>query len=98
MAIRRGAEYLDSLRDDRDVYLYGDRVKDVTLHPGFANPARMVARMYDALHDPATQAKLTVATDTGSGGFTHPFYRTPRSVEELAPVCLGLLALRGSSA
>jgi len=78
-----GQEYLDSLRDDRDVYLYGDRVKDVTLHPGFANPARMVARMYDALHDPATQAKLTVPTDTGSGGFTHPFYRTPRSVDDL---------------
>ena len=25
-----GAEYLDSLRDGREVYIYGERVKDVT--------------------------------------------------------------------
>jgi 4-hydroxyphenylacetate 3-monooxygenase len=28
-----GAEYLDSLRDSREVYIYGERVKDVTTHP-----------------------------------------------------------------
>ena len=40
-----------SLRDDRTVYIYGERVKDVTTHPAFRNTARMVARLYDALHD-----------------------------------------------
>ncbi|MGZ3285020.1 MAG: 4-hydroxyphenylacetate 3-hydroxylase N-terminal domain-containing protein, partial [Xanthobacteraceae bacterium] len=35
-----GAEYLDSLRDDRAVYIYGERVKDVTTHPAFRNTAR----------------------------------------------------------
>jgi 4-hydroxyphenylacetate 3-monooxygenase len=47
-----GAEFIESLRDGREVYIYGDRVKDVTTHPAFRNTARMVARMYDALHDP----------------------------------------------
>ena len=47
-----GAEYLNSLRDDRTIYIYGERVKDVTTHPAFRNTARMVARLYDALHDP----------------------------------------------
>ena len=42
-----GAEYLESLRDQREVWIYGERVKDVTLHPAFRNQARMVARMYD---------------------------------------------------
>ena len=28
-----GEEYIESLRDGREVYLYGDRVKDVTTHP-----------------------------------------------------------------
>src|SRR5580704_6818087 len=30
-----GAEYLESLRDGREVYVYGERVKDVTTHPAF---------------------------------------------------------------
>ena len=63
-----GAEFLDSLRGPREVWIYGERVKDVTTHPAFRNPARMLARLYDALHDPAMQPVLTCATDTGSGG------------------------------
>jgi 4-hydroxyphenylacetate 3-monooxygenase len=78
-----GAEYLESLRDDREIWIYGERVKDVTTHPAFRNTARMIARMYDALHDPARRDVLTVPTDTGSGGYTHRFYRAARSVDEL---------------
>ena len=78
-----GQEYLDSLRDDREIWIYGERVKDVTTHPAFRNTARMIARLYDALHDPARQAMLTTETDTGSGGFTHRFFRASRNAEEL---------------
>src|SRR5260221_12408592 len=63
-----GAAYLESLRDGREVYIYGERVKDVTSHPAFRNSARMVVRLYDALHDPAKHDILTTETDTGSGG------------------------------
>ncbi|MCX4388058.1 Pyoverdin chromophore biosynthetic protein pvcC [Micromonospora peucetia] len=78
-----GEEYVESLRDDRAVFLNGERVKDVTTHPAFRNPVRMTARLYDALHDPANREVLTAPTDTGSGGFTHPFYRTPHTVEDM---------------
>ncbi|WP_020670894.1 4-hydroxyphenylacetate 3-hydroxylase N-terminal domain-containing protein [Amycolatopsis nigrescens] len=78
-----GDEYIESLRDDREVYLYGDRVKDVTSHPAFRNPARMVARLYDALHDPAQRGVLTAPTDTGSDGYTHKFFTTSRTVDDL---------------
>ena len=70
-----GAEYLESLRDGREIWIYGERVKDVTTHPAFRNTARMIARLYDALHDPAKKSILTTATDTGNGGFTHKFYK-----------------------
>ena len=40
-----GADYLASLADDREVYIYGERVADVTRHPAFRNTARMVARL-----------------------------------------------------
>src|SRR5439155_718305 len=47
-----GAEFLESLRDTREVWIYGERVKDVTTHPAFRNPARMLARLYHALLQP----------------------------------------------
>ncbi|WP_326695940.1 Pyoverdin chromophore biosynthetic protein pvcC [Streptomyces sp. NBC_01754] len=78
-----GDEYVESLRDSREVYIYGDRVKDVTEHVAFRNPIRMTARLYDALHDPATKDVLTAPTDTGSDGYTHRFFRTPHSVEDM---------------
>jgi 4-hydroxyphenylacetate 3-monooxygenase len=46
-----GVEYLERLRDGREIWLYGERVKDATPHPAFRNAARVVARLYDALHD-----------------------------------------------
>lgn len=78
-----GAEYLESLRDGREVYIYGERVEDVTTHPAFRNSARMMARLYDALHDPARNANLVVPTDTGNGGYTHPFFKTARTAADL---------------
>jgi 4-hydroxyphenylacetate 3-monooxygenase len=77
-----GAEYLDSLKGDREIYIYGERIKDVGSHPAFRNSARMVARMYDALHDPAQKDVLTCPTDTGNGGFTHRFFRVDRSSQD----------------
>jgi 4-hydroxyphenylacetate 3-monooxygenase len=78
-----GAEYLESLRDGREIWIYGERVKDVTTHPAFRNTARMIARLYDALHDPARREVLTIETDTGSGGYTHRFYRAARDAGEM---------------
>ncbi|MGH7962882.1 MAG: 4-hydroxyphenylacetate 3-hydroxylase family protein [Candidatus Binatia bacterium] len=78
-----GAEYLEGLRDGREIWIHGERVKDVTTHPAFRNSARSVARLYDALHDPQYRAALTTETDTGNGSFTHPFYKAPRTREDL---------------
>ena len=77
-----GEEYLESLRDGREIWLYGERVADVTTHPAFRNTARMIARLYDALHDPQLKNVLTTETDTGSGGFTQRYFRVPRTWEE----------------
>ena len=54
-----GEEYLESLRDGREVWIDGEKVADVTEHPAFRNAARSVARLYDALHDPAHSDMLT---------------------------------------
>ncbi|MFZ2995077.1 4-hydroxyphenylacetate 3-hydroxylase N-terminal domain-containing protein [Sphingobium sp.] len=76
-----GAEFLDSIRDGREIYIHGERVKDVTSHPAFRNSARMVARWYDRLN--AEKATIGRPTDTGSGGWTHPFFKGTKTAEEL---------------
>jgi 4-hydroxyphenylacetate 3-hydroxylase N terminal len=55
-----GAEYLESVRDGREIYIYGERVTDVTTHRAFRNreDAREVVRRLARLcpsgrhHDP----------------------------------------------
>lgn len=76
-----GAAYLESLRDGRAVYIYGDRVADVTSHPAFRNACRSVARLYDALHDPKQQQALTAIDSFGQR--THKFFKPSRSAQEL---------------
>lgn len=44
-------------------------------------PAR--SQLYDLLHAPEAEGVLRVPTDTGNGGFTHPFFKTARSAEDL---------------
>src|SRR5258708_36156615 len=78
-----GAEFLQSLRDGREVYIYGEQVEDVTTHPAFRNAAASVALLYDALHDAKTKDVLTAKTDTGSDGYTHKFFKAARSREDV---------------
>src|SRR5207245_8423067 len=78
-----GEEFRDSVRGGREIWTYGERVPDVTTHPAFRNPARMLARLYDALHAPATHTLLTCGTDTGSGSYTHRYFRAPMSAADL---------------
>ncbi len=78
-----GAEFLETLRDGREVYIYGERVKDVTTHPAFRNAAASAAKLYNALHAAETRNVLTAPTDTGSGGYTHRFFKAARSREDV---------------
>ncbi len=79
-----GAEYLESLNDDREVWLYGERIDRVASHPAFALAARMIARMYDSLHDPAQRDTLTVPLP--NGGFTHRFFQPAKNSDDLVAI------------
>ena len=61
--IRTGAEYRDSLRDGRLVFMNGARVADVTTHPMFRPLVDIRARIHDMAHEPATQALLAFDED-----------------------------------
>ena len=49
--IRTGQEYRDSIRDGRQVWINGERVKDVTSHPAFKPIVDVRARIYDMAHE-----------------------------------------------
>jgi 4-hydroxyphenylacetate 3-monooxygenase len=53
--IRTGEQYRDSIRDGRQVWINGERVKDVTTHPMFKPIVDIRARIYDMAHEKATQ-------------------------------------------
>ena len=77
-----GTGYLESLRDGREVYIHGERVKDVTTHPAFRNSARSIARLYDSLHDPAMMETLTAVDQFGHR--THKFFKPSCDARELS--------------
>lgn len=61
--IRTGAEYMESVRDRREVYINGERVKDVTSHPMFRPLVEIRAAIYDMQHDLETRGIMTVQQD-----------------------------------
>lgn len=97
-------EFLESLDDGREVWIYGERVKNITAHPAFQNCARMLARLYDALHEDHRTGRNVLTMPTDWGGFTHRYFRAPTTVEEqvaardaiaaLVPVRAGARAVR----
>jgi len=61
--IRTGDFYRDSIRDGREVWINGERVKDVTTHRLMKPVVDIRARIYDMQHDERTQAATTYEED-----------------------------------
>jgi 4-hydroxyphenylacetate 3-monooxygenase len=53
--IRTGDDYRESIRDGREIWIDGARVKDVTTHPAFKPVVDLRARIYDLAHQDATR-------------------------------------------
>lgn len=83
MPIRRGEEYLESLRDGRRLWLMGRQVDDVTSHPALAGCARSVADVYDLQHDREHHDLLTFPSPS-TGKPVSRAYQLPRSVDDLS--------------
>src|SRR2546425_10920355 len=80
--MRTGSDYLRSLNDGRQVFVEGERVKDVTAHLAFREAARSVARLYDIAAAPEMRARMTfVSPKTGEPVLRA--YQIPRSHADL---------------
>ncbi|HEX3952643.1 MAG TPA: 4-hydroxyphenylacetate 3-hydroxylase N-terminal domain-containing protein [Stellaceae bacterium] len=47
MPIRTGRQFLDGLHDDRQIFMDGERIVDVTRDPRLAGAARSMAELFD---------------------------------------------------
>jgi len=82
MGIRTGAAYLASLRDEREIWIDGERVGDVTTDRRFASAARAVAALYDMQHAPDLRARMTYKSPTSSAPVGLSFIQ-PASIDDL---------------
>lgn len=80
MGARTGKEFIEGLRDEREIWLDGERVKDVTTHPSLAGAAREMAGLYDLQHEHPDD--LLVA-DPETGDPVNITHIVPRSLADL---------------
>jgi 4-hydroxyphenylacetate 3-monooxygenase len=79
--IRTGAEYRDSIRDGRRVWIDGERVDDVPSHPAFKPIVDVRARIYDLAHEDATSGRMSY-TDAETGERCPVGPKLPRTRED----------------
>lgn len=68
------------LRDDRDVWMHGEKVGDVTAHPGLDRGAKTLAGFMDKQFDPELQDLITY--EEGGSRFAMS-YMIPRSQDDV---------------
>src|SRR5438477_12646982 len=80
--VRTGAEYIASLRDDRTVYMHGERVRDVTEHPALQGAIRSIASLYDLAAAPENRAVMTFPSPA-TGAPVNMSFLMPRTPADL---------------
>ena len=77
-----GARYIESLKDGREVWLDGEKVPDVTVHPALSGIVHELARIYDLQHSGEYREQMTfVSPDTGNRCSLS--WLLPRTMEDL---------------
>ena len=91
MPARTGKEFLQGLRDDREIWVGGERVRDVAGHPAFAGAARSLAALFDLQHE---AADVCLMADPETGESVSISHIIPRSRADLERrhACLERLA------
>lgn len=80
--IRTGKQYLDGLRDERDVWVHGEKVEDVTKHAGLARGAHTLAGFMDRQFDDAFGDTVTYEEDGRTYATSHMIPKSPEDIEK----------------
>ena len=82
MGIRNGRQFLEGLRDGREIWLEGERIADVTTHPKLSRMAHTLAGLYDLQNDPRHGERMTFKSPL-TGEPVPLSYMIPQSQEDL---------------
>ncbi|MGE8205025.1 4-hydroxyphenylacetate 3-monooxygenase, oxygenase component [Heyndrickxia sp. NPDC080065] len=81
MPAKTGKEYITRLKQaNNNIYIHGERVKDVTEHPSFKNVIQSMARLYDLQYEKADQMLYTSPTSGNNVGMT---FLQPKTIDDL---------------
>ena len=82
MGAMTGRRYIESLRDGREVWIDGEQVRDVTVHPAFKQMIGALARVYDLQNSPRYRDEMTFL-EPESGVRTSVSWLLPQSAADL---------------
>ena len=82
MALKTPAEFKESLRDGREVYLDGERVDDVTTHPKLKVAMETAAFDYEMAEIPEYR-DLAVVKDEKTGEEYSRYFHRPQNADDL---------------
>ena len=83
MPAKTGQEYIEGLKaNPPEVWMRGERVKDVTAHPALKGGVKSVAALYDLQHDERTRDEM-VFPSPSSGEPVGMSFMVPRTVDDL---------------
>ncbi|HEX3861844.1 MAG TPA: 4-hydroxyphenylacetate 3-monooxygenase, oxygenase component [Stellaceae bacterium] len=78
MPARSGQQYIDGLKErDAEIWLNGERVRDVTTHPGLSGGVRAVAHLYDMQHQAELREVMTYASPSSGQPVGRSFDNPP---------------------
>lgn len=78
--MRSGTQYLESLNDERCVYVNGERVRHLIDHPAFQGITGTIASLYDTALEPSNDM---IFTDPKTGIKGNKVFMIPQSLEDL---------------
>jgi len=81
--LRDGEKYINGLKNDgRSVFIDGEKVDDVTVHPAFYQAARSIANLYDISSNPANRELMTFKSPNTDLP-VNKIWMVPKSKEDL---------------
>lgn len=81
MGAKTGKEYIQRLKKaNNNVYIEGERVNDITEHPGFRGVVKSMSRLYDLQYEKPEKMLYTSPTTGDKVGMT---FMQPKTIEDL---------------
>ncbi len=83
LKLKTASEYVESIRrSNKEVYMFGERIKDPTEHPFLKPTLNSIALTYELAHDPE-YADLMTATSHLTGEKINRFTHIPQNTDDL---------------